>query len=63
MDKIIERWSTEELAISGKVRPGSIRSSVCRSGHWMGLRPVKLPNGRLLWDKATAMRIFSGEVA
>jgi len=26
------------------------RSALCRAGHYLGLVPVKLPNGRMLWD-------------
>ncbi len=40
---------TEALAESLGIKPGSIRSRYCRTGSYFGLRPVKLPNGRLLW--------------
>jgi len=53
--------STEELAALGKVVPQSIRAAVCRKGHWLGLRPVKLPNRRLIWDADAAARVLSGE--
>ncbi len=56
------KLSTEELAAFGKVVPQSIRAAVCRNGHWMGLRPIKLPNRRLLWDAAEAARVLNGEV-
>jgi len=54
--------STEELAALGKVAPQSIRAAVCRNGHWLGLRPVKLVNRRLLWDADEAARALNGEV-
>lgn len=57
------RLSTEELAAAGKVLPQSIRAAVCRNGHWLGLRPVKLANRRLLWDAAEAARVLNGGVA
>ncbi len=41
--------STEELAAACAVKPQSIRVRLCRTGHYFGLRPDKLPNGRLLW--------------
>lgn len=57
------KLSTEELAALGKVVPQSIRAAVCRNGHWLGLRPVKLANRRLLWDAIEAARVLNGEVA
>ncbi len=59
----IHKLSTEELAALGKVVPQSIRAAVCRNGHWLGLRPVKLANRRLLWDAIEAARVLNGEVA
>lgn len=42
-------FSTEELAAEVKARPQSIRKRYCQTGSYWGLRPVKLPSGRLLW--------------
>jgi len=41
--------TTEELAVGFAVKPASIRVRLCREGSYFGLRPEKLPNGRLLW--------------
>ena len=41
--------STEEFAQRYFVKPTSIRSHLCRAGSYFGIRPVKLPNGRLGW--------------
>lgn len=41
--------TTEELAHAIGLRPSSIRVRLCTAGHYFGLRPTKLPNGRLLW--------------
>ena len=57
------KLGTENLAAFGQVLPQSIRASVCRKGHWNGLRPVKLPSGKLLWDAAEAAAVLNGEVA
>lgn len=59
----IPKLSTAELAALGKVVPQSIRAAVCRNGHWLGLRPIKLSNRRLLWDAIDAARVLNGEVA
>lgn len=55
--------STEEVAALAKLRPQSIRASLCRFGHWMGIRPVKLANRRLIWDTQAVSRVLSGEVS
>lgn len=54
--------ATNELADFLRIRPQSIRAALCRDGHYMGLRPSKLPNGRLLWNAAEAARLVDGEV-
>lgn len=41
--------TTERLAEGLGIKPGSIRSRYCRTGSYFGVRPLKLPNGRLLW--------------
>jgi len=50
--------TTEELAAGFRVKPGSIRSSVCRLGHWNGLKPIKLPSRALLWPADAANRLL-----
>ena len=56
------KLSTEEAAAILRVASQTPRASLCRLGHWMGMRPVKLPNGRLLWDAAEVERLASGGV-
>lgn len=55
--------STEEVAQVARLLPGSIRSAVCRQGHWLGLKPVKLPNRRLLWPADDVQRVLNGGAA
>lgn len=57
------KLSTKELAAFGRLDPRSIHASVCRKGHWNGLRPIKLPSGKLLWDAQEAARVLNGEAA
>lgn len=42
-------FSTDELAAEIKVRSQSIRKRYSQTGSYWGVRPVKLPSGRLLW--------------
>lgn len=41
----------------------SIRTAVWRHGHFCGIKPCKLPNGRLLWPADTFARITAAQVA
>ena len=56
------KLSTEELASVLRIVPQTVRAGLCRNGHYLGMRPVKLPNGKLLWDAAEVERLVSGEV-
>jgi hypothetical protein len=51
--------STEELATQLTLRPQSIRKRYCETGAYYCLRPVKLPNGRLMWP-ADAIEQLAG---
>lgn len=55
------KLGTAEAAAVLRVKPGTLRRSFCLNGHYLGLRPVKLGNGRLLWDAAEIDRIVGGE--
>lgn len=54
--------STKELTNKVGGKEQTARASVCRLGHWMGLIPVKLPNGRLRWSDEDSDRLLDGEV-
>lgn len=54
--------STEELAVLVRVKPDSIRSGLCRHGHYLGITPVKLPNRRLAWSAEAVQILLAGEV-
>jgi len=41
--------SNREFAAAAKLEPQSVRAHLSRCGDYFGLRPTKLPNGRLLW--------------
>ena len=54
------RYSTEVLAEHLKIKPQTIRAALCRDGHYLGLRPVKLQNRRLLWDASALEALLLG---
>jgi hypothetical protein len=54
--------TTNELGRALGVQPATIRRGLCVQGHYMSLKPVKLPNNRLLWA-ADAVMALRGEIA
>ena len=46
-----------------KVKPQTLRAARCRDGHYMGLRPSKLPNRFLVRDANAIDALLNGEVA
>jgi hypothetical protein len=49
--------STEQFAAGNLVKRDSVLSRLSRFGHYFGVKPRKLPNGRLLWpDEDTRAR-------
>ncbi len=57
------KLDTLEAAERLRVKPQTIRRALCLSGHYLGLTPTKLPNGRLLWDAAAVDALLAGEAA
>lgn len=60
IELVAQTLSTDELAAIFKVKPQSIRSALCRDGHYLGLRPIKPASRRLLWRAAEVARILNG---
>ena len=40
---------TNEFATRFGVKGDTLRRNLCVNGHYMGIRPLKMPNQRLLW--------------
>ncbi|OIT16250.1 hypothetical protein BL243_12235 [Ralstonia solanacearum] len=53
--------STEELAAILAIDPQSIRKRHSVDGSYLGIRPTKLPNRRLLWPVADVKKLLSGD--
>ncbi len=56
----LSRLSTNELAAQFRVSPTTIRRALCVKGHYLGLRPLKLPTGRLLWPAHEVEKLLRG---
>ena len=54
------KLDTAEAADRLRIRPQTLRRALCLQGHYFGLRPTKMPNGRLLWDAADLDRLTAG---
>lgn len=52
------RLTTNQLADALGVKGSTVRRSLCVRGHYLGVRPVKLPNGRLLWPLSEVERLI-----
>lgn len=54
--------TTDEVGKALHVMPNSIRSALSKTGDYLGLKPVKLPNRRLVWDAdAVATLLKTGD--
>ena len=54
--------TTNDFAESLGVKGATVRRGLCVHGHYMGIRPVKLPNNRLLWPIDARDRIINGTI-
>ena len=53
--------TTDELASILSIRPQSIRKRYCQTGAYFSLRPLKLPNGRLMWPADALAQLSEGQ--
>lgn len=54
-------YTTEHVANRAQLQPQTLRAALCRHGHWCGIRPIKLPNRRLMWPTAEVEALLSGK--
>ncbi|CAJ9622558.1 putative flavin-containing monooxygenase [Burkholderia pseudomallei] len=51
--------TTNRLAQRLGLQPDTLRVALCRRGSYFGVKPTKLPNGRLVWPHDTVERIVA----
>lgn len=56
-------YTTNQTATAFGVVPHTLRVALCKRGEYLGIRPVKLANGRLLWPAAEVDAVALGKVA
>jgi len=49
--------TTNQLARIALTTPGNIRVRLCQTGSFFGVKPLKLPSGRLLWPADSLKRL------
>ncbi|SDF83005.1 hypothetical protein SAMN05216466_101209 [Paraburkholderia phenazinium] len=54
--------TTEAFADTMGLHAQSVRKRYSQTGSYFGLRPVKLPNRRLMWDAEAVEMFLRGEV-
>lgn len=55
--------TTADLAQTLGLQPQTLRAAVCREGGYFGIKPNRLPNGRLLWPHNTLELLTSTTAA
>jgi hypothetical protein len=51
---------TEQLAQAIGIKASSIRTRLCKTGSYFGIKPRKLNNGRLLWPSDSVEQLLNG---
>lgn len=58
-----QNFTTEELAELLRGKPSAIRTRLCKTGSFHGIKPLKLPSGRLLWPAEGVNALLNGKGA
>lgn len=52
--------TTNQLADKLSLRPQTIRKCYSKTGAYLGVKPIKLPNGRLYWPTDAISKLLAG---
>ena len=55
--------TTEQFAKTFHIKANTVRTKFCKDGHVFGIKPTKLPNGRLLWPSCEIEALLTMEVS
>ncbi|TMO09466.1 hypothetical protein [Pseudoalteromonas sp. S558] len=53
--------TTEQFALALHGKPSTIRTRLCKTGSFYGIKPIKLPSGRLLWPADAVQALLAGK--
>lgn len=51
--------TTKQFSKMLGVNPDTVRRGLCVNGHYLGLKPIKMPNRMLMWPVANIDKLFS----
>lgn len=57
----LQNLTTEQFAEVLHGKPSTIRTRLCKTGSFYGIKPIKLPSGRLLWPADAVSAFISGK--
>lgn len=60
---INQNLTTEQFALALQGKPSTIRTRLCKTGSFYGIKPIKLPSGRLLWPTDAVQALLTGKGA
>lgn len=60
---ITNTLTTEQLGLASHSKPSTIRTRLCKTGSYYGIKPIKLPSGRLLWPADAVQDLLTGKGA
>lgn len=58
---ISQNLTTEQFADLLHGKPSTIRTRLCKTGSFYGIKPIKLPSGRLLWPAVAVQALLTGK--
>lgn len=58
-----QNLTTEQFALVLQGKPSTIRTRLCKTGSFYGIKPTKLPSGRLLWPADEVQALLAGKGA
>ena len=58
---IQQSLTTEQFAKSVHGKPNTIRTRLCKTGSYYGIKPIKLPSGRLLWPADAVQALLASK--
>lgn len=58
-----QNLTTEQFAEALHGKPSTIRTRLCKTGSFYGIKPIKLPSGRLLWPAGAVQAFLTGKGA
>lgn len=50
--------TTDEFALQRRTNSQTVRKRYCQHGSYFGIRPLRLPNGKLLWPDGTLEQLL-----